>query len=716
MIKYLPIGCVLLLSSVVAAQSTKPAPKPVTTAMLHEPADGDWLNWRRTDSAWGYSPLKQINRDNVGTLQMAWSWAMQDTAAGEAAPLVHDGIIYLPNPHGVIQALNGINGNLIWEFTPTIAEQESSGNQATSRRPRRGAGSGVQKNIAIYGNKVFGTTPDARIFAVDAVTGALVWDTQVADFNLGYHYTAGPLMVKGKLITGITGCGRYKDDVCFITAHDSETGVELWRTSTVARPGEPGGDTWGNLPLRFRAGSDAWITGSYDPDTNLIYWGTAQAKPWSSAVRGTGDGAALYTNSTLALDPDTGKIQWYYQHLPAETHDMDEAFESVLVNHDDRKSLFKIGKIGILWELDRVTGEFISVTDLGYQNLVDVNPETGAVRYRDGAVPRIGVQINMCPSTSGLKSWRSMAYSPDTHALYVPLNLNCALATFGPVEQVLGGGGVGPVRRINYFHPDSGNNLGELAALDLNTREFKWRFRTASPMNTAALTTAGGLVFAGDWDRNVYAFNDDTGKVLWHSRLSTSAQGYPISYLAGGEQYIAIPAGIGGASWSTRVPADLLPEVKRPDHGNALFVFRLPGKVLPTSSTGIRQVPRELMELTQAPLPTTELSTEDGVFSAQQSEAGNNAYTQNCAACHGNTLQGLGNAPSLGGDNFQFVWGGKTLQDLYQNISRTMPPNAPGSLSEETYLNIVAYLLLQNGFPAGPSPLTQATVSNIRIE
>lgn len=716
MLKELLVSATLLvITNQVFAQITTQSTKqigtsPVTEAMLQEPADGDWLNWRRTDDAWGYSPLDQINKDNVGSLQLAWSWAMKETASNQAAPLVHNGIIYLPNPHGVIQALDGATGELIWEYTPEIAERQTSRRSQSSRR-RLGAGAGTQRNIAIYNNKIFGTTADARIFAVDATTGNLIWDTQVADFNLGYHYSSGSLVVQGKLITGITGCGRYKDDVCFITAHDSKTGEELWRTSTIARPNEAGGDTWGDLPLRFRAGGDAWITGSYDPDTNLIYWGTAQAKPWSSAVRGT-DGDALYTNSTLALDPETGHIQWYFQHLPAETHDMDEVFENILIENNGRKSLFKMGKIGILWELDRATGEYISAWDLGYQNLVNVDLETGKVRYRDGAVPRIGKQIRMCPSTSGLKSWRSMAYSPNTHAMFVPLNLNCALATFGPVEQVLGGGGVGPVRRTNYFHPLSGNNLGELIALDLKSREVKWQFRTPSPMNTAALTTAGGLVFAGDWDRNVYAFDENKGEVLWHTRLTTSAQGYPITYLANGEQYIAIPAGTGGFSWSSSVPRDLVPEINRPGNGNALFVFRLPGKTLPTSS-GTRQVPKTL----SAPQTFTgNRSVLDGVFTQQQSEQGNADYQQHCSACHGINLEGGGTIPSLTGTGFQFVWGGSSLGTLFQSIKNTMPTTSPGSLSDEVYINIVSYILSQNGIPNGNNPLTFSALSDILIE
>ncbi len=563
--------------------------RPVTEAMLRNPSAGDWLNWRRTDNAWGYSPLDQINRQNVRQLQLAWSWAMDDTGANEMTPLVHDGIMYLPNPRGVIQALDAATGDLIWEYRPEAAQTvtpvpggggaEQTAIPRLSQQPAAGGagdgGRGIQRNIAIYGDRIFGTTNDAHVVAVDARTGKLVWDTKVADSKLGYEYTSGPIVVRGKVIAGITGCTRYKEDVCFITGHDAATGKELWRTSTVARPGEPGGDTWGDLPLAFRAGSDAWIPGSYDPETNLVYWGTAQAKPWARAVRGT-DGSALYTNSTLALNPDTGKMTWYYQHLPGETQDMDEVFENILIDSGGRKSLFKMGKLGILWQLDRTSGRFVYASDLGYQTILQVNSESGKVTYLPGKIPQIGVEVDQCPSTAGFKSWRAMAYSPQTDALYLPLSLNCEKATFGPVEKALGKGGTGPVRRRDYKHPASEGNLGEFQAIDLGSRKTLWRHRTPSPINTAALTTGGGLVFVGDWDRHVYGYDAATGTILWQSRLPTSAQGFPITYLAQGKQYVAIPTGIGGGSWSTLLVPELAPEIRRPNNGNALLVFALP--------------------------------------------------------------------------------------------------------------------------------------------
>jgi len=205
-----------------------------------------------------------------------------------------------------------------------------------------------------------------------------------------------------------------------------------------------------------------------------------------------------------------------------------------------------------------------------------VNPQSGKVFYRTGKIPEIGTEVDMCPSTAGFKSWRAMAFSPQTNALYIPINLNCEKATFGPVEKVLGRGGTGPVRRRDYKHPDSGGSLGEFLAMDVASGKVLWRQRTASPSNTAALATAGGLAFDGDWDRHMYAYDAGTGKVLWQTRLPTSAQGFPITYLAKGRQYVAMPAGIGGGSWSTLVPIELAPEIRRPNSGNVLMVFALP--------------------------------------------------------------------------------------------------------------------------------------------
>ena len=535
--------------------------EPVTDALLQDPDPADWLNWRRTLDGWGYSPLDQITRDNVGEMRLAWSWALHP-GVSQTTPLVYDGVMYIANPGGVMQAVDAVTGDLLWEhrrdFTSEVAR------------------SGQMRSLAIYHDLILMNTADAHTVALDARTGDVRWDVEVGNHELGNRFTSGPLVANGTIVVSLVGCQRYVDEACYIVGLEAETGRELWRTSTVALPGERGGDTWGDLPLTFRAGGDAWIPGSYDPATNLIYWGTAQAKPWARAQRGI-DGDALYTNSTLALDPATGEMRWYYQHIPGESHDMDETFERILIDYDGRRSVFTMGKLGILWELDRETGRFISAHDLGYQNLIDVDPASGQVTYRPGQLQELGEEIFFCPSTSGFKSLRAMAYHPDTEAFYIPLNLNCETGAFGPVERVVGGGGEGPVRRTNHFHPKNPDQLGEFVAMDMRTGEVLWRHRRRTPFHTAALTTAGGLVFAGDWDRYMFAFDIRSGAVLWRTRLPLMTNGYPITYAVDGKQYVAVSAAVpfGGASWSTLLPADLTPEKRNPSAGNALFVFAL---------------------------------------------------------------------------------------------------------------------------------------------
>jgi PQQ-dependent dehydrogenase (methanol/ethanol family) len=537
----------------------------VTDEMLRNPSSADWLHPRRSYNGWGYSPLDQINRQNVGQMRLAWSWSMQE-GNQQTTPLVHDGVMYLANPGSTVQALDAATGDLLWEYRREFAADIRAPNEL---RPLRG--------LSIYDDKIFVNTGDAHLVALDARTGSVVWDVPVAGPNERFSYSAPALIVRGKVISGLQSCEYFYQEKCAITAHDAKTGKELWRTSTIAHPGQPGGDTWGDVPLMFRAGADMWITGSYDPELNLVYWSTAQAKPWSRAARGT-DGDALYSNTVLALDPDTGRIVWFNQLLPGETHDMDEVFENILVDAGPRKSLFKMGKLGILWQIDRQSGKFVSARDLGYQNLVRVDQSTGKVTYRPGMIPELGQVIDFCPSLAGFKSWRAMAFHPETRAFYIPLLLTCQKGSFTDVKKVEGGGGLGQGRRDNYIHPESGGNgnLGEFAAMDSTTGRILWLHRQRAPFNSAALTTAGGLAFVGDWNRYINAYDVSSGKLLWQTRLTMSPQGFPVTYAAGGRQYVAVPVGGGAASWGTTIPLLLVPEIKRPGSGNALFVFALP--------------------------------------------------------------------------------------------------------------------------------------------
>ncbi len=550
--------------------SASPAPAqvgnvtPVTDEMLRNPDPGDWLSWRRTLDGWGYSPLDDVDTSNVGDLRLAWSWGLEP-GVSQTTPVVHEGVMYIANPGHVVQALDARNGDFIWEYRHEMDERRRAGAQ--------------MRSLAVYEDLIILNTYDAHVVGLDARTGAVRWDTLAAPPDQeGYGFSSGPVVADGVIVAGLRGCERFREDTCYIIGVDGRSGQVLWRTSTVARPGERGGDTWGDLPLLMRAGSDAWIPGSYDPVTGLVYYGTSQAKPWSRDARGT-DGDALYSNSTLALDPATGEMRWYFQHIPGDSHDMDETFERILIDYDGKQSVFSMGKLAILWELDRTTGAFTSAVDLGYQNIVDVDTTTGVVTYRENMISDVGEQLYFCPSTGGFKSLRAMAYHPDTTALYIPLNLNCETAAFLPVEQRLGGGGTGGVRdREDHFHPDAPGQLGEFQALDIRTGETLWKHRRRAPYNTAALTTAGGLVFIGDWERYVFAYDARSGEQLWQSRLSTMANGYPITYSVDGRQYVAFGAGgpLGGSSWTSILPAALMPDLRNPRAGNAIFVYALP--------------------------------------------------------------------------------------------------------------------------------------------
>ena len=488
-------------------------------------------------------------------------------------PLVHDGVMYIPSRAG-IDALDAATGDLLWQHVRR-RPRASDSDLPITQRPRPGP----TQPRALRRQGVRGDQRGPADGARRAVTGEVVWEVQTADPELGYRYTSGPIIADGRVVAGITGCERYKNDVCFISAHDPETGEELWRTSTVARPGEPGGDTWGDLPLSFRAGADGWIPGSYDAETNLIFWSTAQAKPWASAQRGT-EGAALYTNSTLALDPTTGEIRWYFQHIPAETHDLDEVFELVVVDRGDRRSVFKMGKIGVLWELDAETGAFRNGFDLGYQDIVDLDPVSGQGILRRERIPQLDVPVDYCPGPGGVKNLWAMAYHPGTDAFYIPLFPGCAHSVFEPMPEppAIGGGGVGPSDRRFQAHPLTPEALGDFVAMSSRTGEVLWRRRSRLQYGTAALTTGGGLVFVGDIERHIYALDVENGEVLWQSRAPTATDGFPITYAVDGRQYVAVPSGPGWfISWQNA--GLVFPDVERPGTtGSVIQVFALPSQ------------------------------------------------------------------------------------------------------------------------------------------
>ncbi|HXB52958.1 MAG TPA: PQQ-binding-like beta-propeller repeat protein, partial [Rhizomicrobium sp.] len=360
------------------------------------------------------------------------------------------------------------------------------------------------------------------------------------------------------------------------SAYDANTGKRVWKFVTIADKGQPGGDTWGNLPDDHRGGGETWITGTYDPELNTTYWGTAQSKPWRRDARGSGDGATLYANSTLALDPDTGKLKWYFSHSPGESLDLDEVFERVLIDHGDQKTLMTIGKAGILWKLDRVSGKFLDARQTVFQNVYDgIDKKTGRLSFRpDVLAQKTNTWISACPSAAGGHDWPPTSYDKASDLIIIPLDQSCNLMLGHDVAQHTGTVNTEGDERV-FFMPGTDGNMGRLAAYRTADMKPVWSFQQRSPFLTGVLSTDGNIALVGDYDRVFRAVQTTTGKTLWTVRLPTVVQGNPVSYAVDGKQYIAITTGLGGGSPFAK-PSSMLGELHHPDHGQALYVFALP--------------------------------------------------------------------------------------------------------------------------------------------
>jgi alcohol dehydrogenase (cytochrome c) len=531
---------------------------PVTDEMLRNPPPGDWLNWRRTYDGWAYSPLTQINRANVKNLKVAWTFSMASTddAVNEFTPLVHDGVLFLWNFGETIQALDAKTGTLLWQFDYTLP----------SDYPKLPGFYRTKRSLAIGGNKLIVPMIDMHVIALDIKTGKKVWDVATDDYKSERTYNSGPLVIKDKVLFGAGNCGPGSANKeggtvegysppggCFITGHDLETGKELWRFNTVAHANEPGGDTWNNLPDDKRAGGAIWVAGQYDPELNLTYWGTGSPSPWSTITRGTFGAKVLYVDSTVALNPDTGKLLWYYQHIGGDPYDMDYAFENIVVPVTVRgqrhKAVITAGKPGIFEAMDAATGKFLFAVDPGAQNVATaIDPVTGVKTLLPEPPPP---GVTRCPGNIGARSFPAGAYSPSTHLYYLPI-----------LDSCMGKMGDTPARFL---------------ALDVNTQKFKWDVRTRVPQSSGTLATAGGLVFSATPDRYFRAFDDRDGKVLWTSpRMNDIPNAFPITYMVDGKQYIAMPVGNPGLQGNSALYTAPENGVVRGFKSSVLWVWELP--------------------------------------------------------------------------------------------------------------------------------------------
>jgi alcohol dehydrogenase (cytochrome c) len=524
----------------------------VTDAMLRNPDAGDWLMIRRDYQATNFSPLKEITPSNIKDLKLVYMHPMREGGTNQPAPIAHNGIIYLANTGGILQAIHGETGKIIWETKV----------QANI----------AMRGIAIYEDKIYFANGNF-VSAVDARTGKPVWST-----NIGHGNSSGPIIAKGKVIEGMGGCGQFQEDnKCYLSAYDATTGKEAWRFYTVAKTGEEGGNTWGTLPDKMRAGSEMWITGSYDPVLNLTYWGTAQAKPWMTLTRGTEDDA-LFTSATSAINVDTGKKAWHFQHAPAEALDLDVVFERILVDSGGRNLVFTIGKDGILWKLDRKTGQYLGHKETVFQNVWEsFDPKTGRPKYRSDILHEdLGKAVDSCPTSAGGHNWPAASYYQPTNLLIAPLVQACQVMVpqaYNPNATTAGAG----ASRSFYESPGSNGNLGKIGAFDVNSMREVWNFQQRATFQTSFLTTAGGVGFVGDRNQEFKAFDLKSGKVIWTQKLATAVQGFPMSFSSGGKQYIVVTTGRGGGSpWL--VPDTITPEINPPQTGFAMYVYALPDK------------------------------------------------------------------------------------------------------------------------------------------
>lgn len=552
------VAAVLLSPGITLAD---PVHTPVTDDMLVNAAReaNNWIMPGRDYAGTRYSPLAKINTKNVKRLVpvYAFSFGVQD--AQNTTPLVVDGVMYVTSSHGKIFAVEAATGKQLWAYSHPLPE--NIGKMMCCDVGNRGA--------AVYGDKVFYVTPDAHVIGLNRETGEKVWDVVVGDYTKAQTMTVAPLVVKGKVIVGMSGA-EYPTRL-WIDALDTETGAQVWRRYTIPGPGEPGFDTWGDTDPEIwkYGGGSAWITGSYDPKLDTLYWSTGNPNPdWDGEGR---KGDNLYTNSTLALNPDTGEIKFHYQYTPWDVWDFDGVNETILANIDGKKVWLHGDRNGYLYKIDRTDGSFVWAKEISVVNWATGFTPEGRPIIDESKVPTYEHKaMNVCPASEGGKWWNPMSYDPVKKIVVVPSREICVDILAGKSERVEG------KYNLGIAEADWVKGHGQLVAFDAASGEKKWTVEAPSPYTGGVLTTGGGLSFVGTPEGDFKAYDTNTGEELWSFQTGSGIVGSPIAFAVDGKQYIAVPSGWGGwTGWATWGGKGGAPHLKDNRKGGMLFVFSL---------------------------------------------------------------------------------------------------------------------------------------------
>ena len=547
---------------------------PVTEDRLKNPEPHNWLMIRGNYEGWGHSPLTQVNTSNVQSLRPVWSYSTGVVEGHQAPPIVNDGIMFVTTPQSQVLALDAKTGELLWKYRKELPE-ELFQLHPTNRGP------------ALLGDKLYLAGYDGFVVALDARTGEELWQTEVADYKSGYYLTLAPLIAKGKVMVGVSG-GEYGIRG-YVVAVDAETGKEAWRTYTVPAPGEPGSETWPKDDAWKTGGGSAWMTGNYDKDTGIVYWGVGNAAPWMGDTRGGLDN--LYTTSVIAIKPDTGKIIGHHQYHWNDSWDWDEVSPPIIreITYKGRtfKALVNAARNGHIYVLEPTPAgpiKFVDAWNYVHTNVVKaIDPKTGRFTYNNDARPGTGKSAKFCPSLWGGKDWPPAAYNPDTGLMYIPANENICSTLEGATEKYVPGelyiGVPIPVILGGFSLREGWDHIGEIQAWDIGNKSEVWKETYQYQNWGPILSTGGNLIFSGGTnDRKFRAHDAKSGSLLWEYPTNSGITAPPSSFMVDGKQYIAVQSGWGvDAERKQDVLRNIIPgyagEVPQ---GGVVWVFALP--------------------------------------------------------------------------------------------------------------------------------------------